>query len=103
MSVIGLLAIIASLAIIVLSLPFQIYKNYVRKSCEGITPSFIYSSSLIYALWSLYGWTKPDWYLVIAQTPGLILILIILFQLIYYKRKRRRSFAQKGFDSKKYK
>ncbi len=103
MSVIGILATIASLTIIVLGLPAQIIKNYQRKSCDGIAPSLIYSSCFTYALWSIYGWTKPDWFLVIAQTPGLILILIILFQLIYYRKKRIRSITRRGFDSKRYK
>jgi len=87
MPVIGAIAVIASLMIIVLGLPAQIIKNYRRQSCDGIAPSLIYSACCTYALWSLYGWTKPDWFLVVAQTPGCVLALVLLFQLFYYRKK----------------
>ncbi len=86
MSIIGTFAVIASLTIIVIGLPAQIYKNYKRKSCDGIAPSLIYSACCTYTLWGLYGWTKPDWFLVIAQTPGSILALILLLQLFRYRK-----------------
>lgn len=88
MPIIGILATIASLAIVLLGLPAQIVKNYKRKSCEGIAPSLIYAACFTYTLWSLYGWTKPDWFLAVAQTPGCVLAFIILFQIFYYRKRR---------------
>ena len=88
MSVVGTLAVIASLTIVIIGLPAQIYKNYKRKNCDGIAPSLIYSVCCTYTLWGLYGWTKPDWFLVIAQTPGSILAFILLFQLFLYRKNR---------------
>ena len=87
MSVIGILATIASLTIIVLGLPAQIVKNYRRKNCDGIAPPLIYSACCTYTLWSVYGWTKPDWFLVISQTPGCVLAFVLLFQLLVYGKK----------------
>lgn len=87
MSIIGILATIASLTIVLLGLPAQIVKNYRRKSCDGLAPSLVYSACFSYTLWSLYGWTKPDWFLAIAQTPGCVLALVLLFQLLIYGKK----------------
>lgn len=86
-STIGVLAMIASLTIIMLGLPAQIIKNYRRKSCEGLAPSLIYCAAVTYILWALYGWIKPDRFLAIAQTPGSVLALVLLFQLIYYRKR----------------
>lgn len=87
MSVFGVLAVIASLTIVVLGLPKQIIKNYRQKSCDGIEPSLIYSICIAYTCWTLYGWTKPDWFLIYSQTPGCILAFILLFQLFYYRKR----------------
>ncbi len=87
MTVIGILAAIASLTVVLLGFPAQIVKNYRRKSCEGLAPSLVYSVCVTYTLWGLYGWIKPDWFLAISQTPGCVLAFILLFQLLYYNRK----------------
>jgi len=89
-SILGTLAMVASLTIVVIGLPQQIYMNYQRKSCKGIAPSLICSACCTYTLWGLYGWTKPDYFLAIAQTPGSILAFILLFQLFYYGKDRAR-------------
>jgi len=86
MSIIGTLAVIASLTIAMVGLPQQIYKNYQRKSCEGLAPFLIYSACCAYTLWGIYGWTKPDYFLVISQTPGSVLTFVLIFQIFYYGR-----------------
>lgn len=88
MSVIGILATIASLTISLLGFPAQIVKNYRRKSCDGLAPLLIYSACCSYTLWGIYSWTKPDWFLAVAQTPGCVLAFIVLFQLFHYRKKR---------------
>lgn len=87
MSIIGVLAATASLAIILLGLPAQIIRNYREKTCEGVVPSLVYSITVAYILWAIYGWVKPDWFLVVSQTPGCILSLFLLFQMFYYRKK----------------
>lgn len=91
MPTVGIIATIASLTIIALGFPAQIIKNYRRKSCDGIAPPLIYSACCSYTLWSIYGWTKPDWFLVVSQTPGCLLIYTLLFQLVYYRRRAPRT------------
>jgi len=88
MSILGTLAVIASLTIVVIGLPQQIYKNYRQKSCEGLASSLVYSAFCTYTLWGLYGWTTPDYFLAISQTPGSVITLILVFQLFYYGRNR---------------
>lgn len=86
---IGFLATIASLTITFAGLPAQIFKNYHRGNCEGISPILVYSACCSYILWGLYGWTKPDWFLATAQTPGAVFAFILLGQLLYYRMKHR--------------
>ena len=92
MSIFGILATIASLTI-VLGLLAQIVKNYQWKSCEGLSTHLVYSACISYTLWALYGWTKPDWHLVVSQTPGCILAFVLLFQLFSYKRRQTNENA----------
>jgi uncharacterized protein with PQ loop repeat len=87
MNILGILAMIASLVIVFFGFPAQIIKNHSRKNCDGLAPSLVYSACCGYTLWSLYGWTKPDWFLAISQTPGCVFSLILLFQIFYYRRK----------------
>lgn len=87
-NIMGLLATFGSLAIVLIGIPAQILENYRRKSCDGIAPPLIYSACLTYTLWSIYGWMKPDWFLVVAQTPGCVLAFVLLFQLFHYRKKR---------------
>lgn len=97
-SVFGTLAMIASLVIIVWGLPQQVYLNYKRKSCGGLSPQLVYSTAIIYLFWTLYGWTVPNWYLIIPDTPGLIICLILVYQLYCYgDRQKRAEFWQRLF------
>lgn len=91
MELIGTLATIASLIVTGLGFPAQIIKNYRRRDCVGLAPSLVYSAVCSYTLWTLYGWTKPDWFLVVAQTPGCIFGFVLLFQLFYYREKSAAS------------
>lgn len=86
--ILGTLATIGSLAIVFLGLPAQIYKNYRNKSTSGLAPLLFYLAFYVYTAWCLYGWFKPDWFLVAAQTPGSLLSLILLIQFLWYGRKK---------------
>ena len=90
MPILGTLATVASLTIIMIGLPAQIVRNYRRKHCD-ISPSLVFSAVCSYTLWSLYGWTKPDWYLATALTPGSLLAIVLLVQLIYYGQEESRN------------
>ncbi|MEK7584247.1 MAG: PQ-loop repeat-containing protein [Patescibacteria group bacterium] len=88
--ILGTLAVCTSLTIVLLGLPRQIYRNWKRKSCEGIEPTLFYAVFCTYTLWGLYGFTKPDWFIFASQTPGFILTIVILVQLRRYGTNPRR-------------
>lgn len=90
MPIFGTLAVIASLTIALVGFPAQIYRNYKRQSCDGVAPSLMYSAFVAYLLWTLYAWTKPDYFLMVTDTTGVILTSILIIQNIYYKNKTRR-------------
>jgi uncharacterized protein with PQ loop repeat len=81
----GILATGASLTMTFVALPAQIWKNYDKGNCEGLSPAIIVTAVATYSMWTAYAWTKPDLFLQIAQTPGCILSLILLFQLFHYR------------------
>lgn len=85
----GILATIASLSITFIGFPQQIYKNYKCKNVEGIAPFLIYSAVLTYFLWTVYAWIKPDLFLGITQTSGLVFSSILLAQLFIYQKQSR--------------
>lgn len=85
--VIGTLATFASWSVIVFGLTAQIMANYRAKKQLMVTP-FLITGTLTYTLWSLYGWTSGDWPLRLAQTPGAILMFIIIWQSWRYKKRK---------------
>lgn len=86
MEIFGILATTASLGITCVGLPAQIIKNYKLKSTKGISLGLMAPAFISYTLWSLYGWTKPDIFLKVAQTPGTLLVGIILYQYWIYRK-----------------
>lgn len=85
MAIFGILAMIASLVITTIGLPAQIIKNYRTKSTAALSLLLLTPVFCAYLLWSLYGWTKPDLFLAVAQTPGCILSVILLGQYVRYR------------------
>ena len=65
----------------------QIYGNWKRKSCVGLSLLLIVMSFLAYSIWALYGASKSDNFLISSQTPGAILSLILLGQFYKYRHK----------------
>lgn len=90
LNTVGFLAMLASLTIVLLGLPAQIVNNYRRKSCEGMDQRLIYSVSITYLLWGIYGAMKPDWFLFASQIPGFALCVVLIYQLFRYKKQEGR-------------
>ena len=90
-NVVGTLASIASLTIIVFGVPVQIIKNYKNKNCDSFAPLLVYSSAFSCFIWTLYGFLKPDLFLIIAQVPASFLTIIFLTQFFYYRRKNGKK------------
>jgi uncharacterized protein with PQ loop repeat len=92
--VFGFCATIVSLVIILIGLPAQIYKNYKRRSVEGLSKTLFTGTVFSYLFWCLYAWTKGDAYLAWSQTPGLVLVCVLFSQFFLYgKRAERRNKA----------
>ncbi len=69
-----------------IGLPMQIYKNWQRKSVAGLSLTFwtiLYTNGWF---WILYAFSKAqtDWYLVVANLPGLVFTSILLGQFLRY-------------------
>ena len=83
----GIAAVIASLTCVTLGVPMQIYKNFQKKGCEGLSLSLTITSFFTYSSWALYGKFKPDNFLLYSQIPGAVLMIIIIMQFFIYRRK----------------
>jgi uncharacterized protein with PQ loop repeat len=85
-SILGIAALIVSLCVIAFGLTAQVRKNYQRKSCEGLSLTLISVTFVAYAVWTAYGISKPDWFLILSQGPGAILALVLLSQYLKYHK-----------------
>lgn len=88
----GTVAMFVSLSITLFGLPRQIYKNWRRKSCEGLDPGLVGVVLIAYLAWATYSILKPDIYLAVSQTAGAIFTSIIALQFYWYRK--RRPFAR---------
>ena len=95
-AILGILAMLVSLSVVFFGLTTQAWKNYRRKSCEGLSLTLMFVTLLAYTTWGAYGLSKPDWFLVSSQIPGVILSLVIVGQGLFYdclpaRRKRQEE------------
>ncbi len=90
MQSLGYIAAGVSLLLVFVGFPKQIFKNYQRKSCDGIDLTLAVSAFAAYTTWGVYGWSVGDKFLIWSQTPGAILSLILLVQFYLYRRNRNR-------------
>ena len=83
----GLGLIVSSLVLFVIGLPVQIYKNFKRKSVEGISlPLFLLYFSA-YVIWLWYGIRISEWPIIIPNIPAIIASGLLLTQFITYRPK----------------
>ena len=83
----GAIAMSLSLILVFVGLTAQIYKNYRRKSCEGLSLTLMITVLGANIAWTLYGLSKADWFLVGAQLPGGVFALVIVIQYVLYKKR----------------
>ena len=83
-SFLGFAAAAASLLGIFVGVSLQIIKNYQRKSCEGLSLALMWAGFLAYSIWAAYGFAKGDAFLEWSQTPGSILMFVVLVQFRVY-------------------
>ncbi len=83
--VLGVFATITSLAFMAMGLPTQIYKIYKAKSTEGVSLFERCTLLLTTVVWVWYGLTVRNQYIWIANAPGALCALIILWQFWIYR------------------
>lgn len=86
--IIGVLTAIVAVLVKVIGLPDQIRRNHTRQSTEGLSTPFFALGFISYLLWTLYGFLKFDWTLVIGQGFGVITMGIIAYQIFIYRNKK---------------
>lgn len=79
----GALSMIASLAIVMFGLPFQIRDNKREGKCK-VSPTLIFAIFSAYSSWSIYGLLTSNWFIVTSNLPGFLLAGVLLFQVFYY-------------------
>ena len=87
---IGVLTTIVSVLTKLFGLPDQIRKNWLKKSTQGVSTILIVLLCLSYALWTLYGFLKQDWFLIIGHGMGILTTGIIIYQIISYRKKNSK-------------
>jgi uncharacterized protein with PQ loop repeat len=87
MQTLGLTASVLTIILVFIGLVSQVIKNYKRKSCGGLSLIYFIIIFFAYTSWSLYGFSKSDWFLIIPQTAGALISVILLFQFYIYKDK----------------
>ncbi len=98
-SILGAVAMIASF-FGSLGLLAQIWTNYQKKSCEGFAPPLIFTTILIGASWSAYGFASyylehsNALFIAISNLFVLALGCILLYQFIVYKKRKKDSTLQ---------
>jgi uncharacterized protein with PQ loop repeat len=95
-AILGVLAMLVSLSVVFFGLTTQAWKNYQRKTCEGLSLTLMLVTLLASTTWGAYGISKPDWFLASSQMPGAILSLIIVGQCLFYdylpaRRREKRE------------
>ena len=72
-------------------LPSQIRRNYTSKSTMGLSLFMIVMLSLTFTAWLAYGLAASprNWFLVGSNVPGVVLVLVILYQFWIYRNRSR--------------
>lgn len=86
-TILGFLATGGSLLVASVGIVSQIRKNFKTKSC-GIDLVYISLIFISYTLWSMYGFSKKDWFIFTPHVFGMIFASIILYQYHKFKVKK---------------
>ena len=87
-SVIGVLTVTVGLLVKLLGFPDQFFKNYRRKSTEGLSSIFYILAFVSYMLWAIHGLIQGDWVVIIGQGAGVVTTGAIVYQLMIYRKKK---------------
>ena len=92
-SMLGFLATATGITVASVGLPMQLIKNYKRKSVEGLSLVFWILAYINGWCWVAYASVKvkPDFFLIIANIPGLFFLTILFLQFYIYTKKGRNE------------
>ncbi len=83
--VLGTILLIASLGVVFIAFPSQIYKNWKTKQF-GISLTLVGFGILIYITRIPYTFLRSDYYILIPDIIGLTLHLILIYQYFLYRK-----------------
>jgi len=82
----GSAATCALVAYTCIGVPAQLLTNRKRRSTEGLSPWMVLLSWIAFVLFTGYGAVKPDWFVVVANAPGAVLLFLMLLQFVAYRQ-----------------
>ena len=85
---IGILTVVVSGLLKIIGFPDQFRINRKRQSTEGITTIFYVLALVSYFLWTIHGFLRSDWVIIIGHGIGIITGGAIVIQIIMYRKKR---------------
>lgn len=85
----GIAALVMSMIVTLVGFPSQIVINYKKKSTDGFSLIFCIAAFLNSIAWFFYGMSKPeiDWFIVLANVPGIVFLSMLLVQFFIYGKK----------------
>jgi uncharacterized protein with PQ loop repeat len=63
----------------------QVYRNYQRKRCDGLSAIFVWALTSCSFFWAWYGLLARDWFIVFPNVLGVIGSAGLLYQLWHYR------------------
>lgn len=78
--------VVLSLLVTGFGLSSQVYKNYQRRSMEGLSFYYFLLLAISYSFWSMYGCIQKDLVLIIPMTFGMIMSWMVVIQFGVYKK-----------------
>ena len=86
-SLFGWTASIITVVYTAFGLPIQIYKNYQKKTAEGLSKVMVVLLFFTFLSWTIYAIVKPDYFILVPNAIGFICQTIILMQFWIYRAK----------------
>ena len=83
---IQIITVALSLIVTCLGLSSQIYKNYKRKSTEGLSLFYFVLLAISYSFWTLYGFLLKDVVIIVPMILGSVASFSLVVQFILYKK-----------------
>ena len=91
--VMGWIATIVTITYTSYGLPVQFYKNYKKKSTEGLSLSMIIMMFMTFLSWVIYAAMKspPDYYIMVCNFIGAVGVFFILIQFWLYRNPQKTT------------